>query len=382
MNKKTVMKIIPIVVLVLALAGGFLLFNKKPASSPAVVEATVNKISVKVKKVETVENISNLSYEASLEPVEEGYLSSKIGGKVVEVLLENSKYISKGDPVIRLDDQDIRNSLKLAESQLAASNAGLLNIQMNLENAQRDFDRQKALLDQGAISSAVFENSEAALKAAKVSLEVSKANIQTNQVTVENLRSSLSNTIITAPISGVVSEKNVNLGQYVNPGATLGKVIDISSVYAVIDVGQDDLNFVKVGQKTQVKVGQTDSKAYSGEVSSVEASANSSSRSFKGRVRIENKDQVLRPGIYAKVEIPNNQQREMIALPMEALSGNGGSYSVYMNDNGIARKKSVTIGDFAKNMVEIKTGVQKGDAVICTNVNMLQDGSEITIVAE
>lgn len=378
--------IIPVAVLVILVAGGVLLGNKgftlgkdKMEDIPA---STVNKVSVKVQPATSVEKASGITYKASLEASEEGIASSKIGGKVVQILFENGKYVSRNEPLVKLDDQDLRNNLRSAESQLNAAQAGLLRAEANLETSQRNFDRKKTLVDNGGATQADFENAESALKAAKADLESAKANINTAQVSVENLKDSLASTTVSAPISGVMDEKSVNLGQYVNPGTILGKVKNITPIDAVIEVEQNNLNYIKIGQKAQVKVGESNGKVFEGTVKSMDVSANPSSRVFKCKIQVDNKEQLLKPGIFAKVEITNDQKINITAVPIEALAGNEGNYYVFVDDNGIARKRTVTIGETIQNLVEINSGVQKGDRVICTNINTLQDGDAITVVSE
>lgn len=383
-KKKT---IILYTVIVLILIAGIALWGNKGIlannkTSAAANTAEVKKSSVKVTKAKAVQKALKLSFKANLEPVEEGIVSSKTGGKVVEILFENGKNVAKGDALIKFDDQDIRNNLKASESQLAASQANLEKLNLNLENAQNDYDRKKSLFDQGAISKSDMEKVEATLKSAKVDITSTKANIEVAQVNVNNLRETLANTIITAPINGILDEKGVSLGQYVNPGTVMAKVKNISPINAVIAVSQNDLDYIKVGQKAQVKLDGASSKVYDALVSSVNLSADASARTFKCKVQIDNADYLLRPGTYAVVEVANDKKQEVVVVPMEALVGNEGSYSVFVNDNGIAKKRSITIGEITKDTVEVKSGIKVDEDIIRTNVNQLQEGDLVKVVLE
>jgi RND family efflux transporter MFP subunit len=253
---------------------------------------------------------------------------------------------------------------------------------MNVENAQRSFDRTKVLFDQAAISKVDMENAETILKNAKNDLDLTKATINTSQIDLQNLKDSLANTTIIAPISGVMDEKSVDLGQYANLGATLGKVKNISPIYAVIKVDQNDRSFFELGQSAKVKVGANDVNEYDGIIKTMEVSADTTSRVFECKVQVDNQDQSLKPGIYANVDIVGNQKEEMVAVPTDALSGTQGDYTVFVNDNGIVRKHIVSIGEITKGLVEIKNGIQKGDSVIISNLNTLQDGDAVSVVKE
>jgi len=110
--------------------------------------------------------------------------------------------------------------------------------------------------------------------------------------------------------------KNINVGQYISPGAALGKVETISPIYAVIDIRESDLNYVKLGVSAKLKL--------------------------------------------------NTE----------------GNYYIFIDNNGVAKKQNITIGEFDKDDIEIKSGVQTGDDVICTNVSSLQDGDAVKMVSE
>ncbi|SHI21494.1 efflux RND transporter periplasmic adaptor subunit [Desulfosporosinus lacus] len=406
--KITKKKVLTIVIVFVLAGTGVRSFRGKPENT--IAETAPNIVCVKATVAENVIEQAIISYKASLEASEEGIVSGKVSGKVVQVLFENGQYVTQGDPLIKLDDQEIRNNIassqaqlkasesqvKSAESQLVASQTGLQKVQMNVDNAVRTYARMKALFDGGAISKVELENSETALTNAKSDLEsaeanielsrsnieTSKANLATAQVDLKILTDSLEDTKITAPITGIMDEKSVDLGQYANMGVVLVKVKAISPIYAVIEVDQNDISSLQVGQSAKVTVGSNVVKDYDGIIKSIEASADAASRVFKCKVEVANPDQALKPGIYAKVDIVSDQTSEVIAVTTDALSGNPGNYTVFVIDQGVARKRIVSIGKISKGLVEIKDGVKNGDSVIITNVNTLQDGDAVSVVKE
>ena len=419
MPKKAVALIV--VLLVLTTAGVAVVMSKK---GTPIALAAPNKISVKVSVAKNGIKDSTLSYKASLEASQEAFVSGKVGGKVVQVMFENGQQVSQGDPLIKLDDQDIRNNIassqarlkasesqvntsesqaKSAESQLVSSQTAFQKMQLNVDNAVRTYDRTKTLFDAGAISkvelesaetmvknaksdlvsaNATVESSKASIETSRTGIETSKANVTTAQIDLKNMTDSLAYTTITAPISGIMDEKSVDLGQYANMGVTLGKVKAISPIYAVIEVDQNDISSLKAGQSAKVKIGSTEVKVYDGIIKSIDASADATSRVFKCKVEVANPDQALKPGIYANVDIVGDQTSEVISITTEALSGNEGNYSVFVIDKGVARKHIVSIGKITKDLVEIKDGVKIGDSVIISNVNTLQDGDAVSVVTE
>ena len=121
---------------------------------------------------------------------------------------------------------------------------------------------------------------------------------------------------------------------------------------------------------------------YNSTVQNMDLSADTSSRVFNYKVKIDNSNKSLLPGVYAKVELASVEKNEVITVPVNALVGNEGDYSVFINDNGTAKKQKVTIGETNENNVEITSGVKDGDQVICTNTSTIQDGDEIDAVTK
>lgn len=373
-----------------AVAKSKLFSNKEEVNT----SAAVSKISVEVQTAKSEEKNSGHTYKATLEAYQQGIISSKVAGKVISVSVENGQYVNAGDTIATLDDQDIQNNIKSAQSQLQiseqqlnSSQVALEKLQINLDDAKVNYDRQKALFDADAISQKDFETAEKTLNSAQAdfnsglaSIETAKASIEAQKVNIENLQDNLKNTIIKAPISGVISEKSLNIGQMVAQGSALAKINDISYVYATIQVPQEKINSIKIGQAATITVEGSD-KIINGTVKNIDLAADSSTRVFNCKIAIENSDKSLYPGIFAKVDLINEEKTEIITVPINALVGDEDNYSVFINDNGTAKKQSVTIGETDENNVEITSGIQDGDIVIVSNTSTLLDGNEVEAIS-
>ena len=395
---KKVKKIVLYVVIAIAVIGGIVVVKGKVFSGgkkASTIAVTASKTSVEVQTAKTVEKSYGDTYKATLESYQQGIISGKTTGKVVSVAVENGQYVNAGDTLITLDDQDIRNNIKTAQAQLQtyqdqlnSSQVAMEKLKINVDDAKRNYDRQKALFDKKAISQTDFEAAEKTQNTAQADYDSGNATIQTSQsnisaenVNIANLQDSLSNTIIKAPISGVISDKAVNIGQMASQGIALAKVNDISSVYATIQVPQEKINGVKIGQAATITVDGSD-KTYNGTVQNIDLSANTTSRVFNCKVKIDNSDKLLLPGVYAKVDLLSSEKTEIITVPVNALVGNEGDYSVFVNDNETAKKTKVIIGQTDENNVEITSGIKDGDQIIVTNTSTLQDGDEVDAVAK
>ncbi|NSB14915.1 efflux RND transporter periplasmic adaptor subunit [Clostridium beijerinckii] len=406
---KNVKKIVIYAVIVIAVIGCAAVAKTKlfTAKKEATTAVAASKTTVEVQIAKAQEKSLGDSYKATLEAYQQGIVTSKIAAKVVAVSVENGQYVNAGDTIATLDDQDIQNNIKTAQAQvevseqqvnstqqqLNSSQVTLQKLQILMDDAQRNYDRQKTLFDGGAISKTDLESAEKALntskadyssglasiESAKASIESSKASLEAQKVNLQKAQNDLANTVIKAPISGVISDKTLNVGQMASQGAALAKVNDISSVYATIQVPQEKITGVKIGQAATITVDGND-KTYDGTIEAMDSAADATTRVFNCKVKIDNGDKSLLPGIFGKVQLISEEKAQVITVPISALAGNEGDYSVFLNDNGTAKKQKITIGETNENNVEITDGIKEGDQVICTNISTLQEGSEVDAI--
>lgn len=407
--KKVRKIVIYALVVAVLLVGAFIVKFISSNSKTDNVMASENKLSVEVYKTELKDRMSGDTYKSTLEAYEQGIISSKISAKVTKVVVENGQYVNEGDTIAVLDDQDIQNSIKTAtaqlevnekqvnsaEQQLNSTQTSLEKLKINVDDAQRNYDREKALFDAGAVSQSELDASEktlntskadynsgqANIEISKASIESAKASVEAQKVNIEKLQNDLNNVVIKAPISGVISEKNVNVGQIINQGAVLAKINDISYVFATIQVPQEKINDIKVGKPAEVTL-EDNNTVHNGTLDSIDLSGDSTLRVFNCKIKMENSNKELLPGEYAKVNFSNTENNnKVITIPVSSLAGSEGDYYVFINDNGVASKVAVDIGDADENNLEITSGVKEGDEIICTNMSSLKDGCKIDVIS-
>jgi membrane fusion protein (multidrug efflux system) len=168
----------------------------------------------------------------------------------------------------------------------------------------------------------------------------------------------------------------------VSPGMPLFLVADVSSVYVVVNVKQDDLDKVKLGQPAQVIMADDDRHPLTGTVSILSPVANQAARVFEARIKVDNKDGLLKTGMFVKTRITTGEPLDILAVPQEAMSGQEGSYYVFVAEGNQARQRTVEIGTAWAGLIEVKSGLKAGDKVIVTNVNKLKDDDPIAIAGQ
>lgn len=311
-----------------------------------------------------VEN--TLLLTGSIEAINEAIISAKVsmGGRVSSILVENGDQVSAGQSLVVLDSQDYLNRLTAAEAALKIAEA-------NLSTAQADYQRYQELYQQGAISAKEFEAMEAAYAIAEAQVSSAAATVATQQ---EDLK----NTTITAPISGLVANRNVKTGQMVSPqSGPLMTVQDISSVYVVVNIEQKDLAVIKKGLPAEIRVDAFGDKIFHGVVEVINPVANEGARVFATKIKVANGEGLLKPGMFAKAEIKTGEAVEVLTIPQGALTTKQGLYFVFIPDGDKVKRVQVEIGQVINQLVEVKKGLAEGQQVVVTNVNKLMDQEKV-----
>lgn len=161
-----------------------------------------------------------------------------VGGPVREVLVDDTKHVKRGDVLVRLDDTDARITVARTEAQLAAAQA-------DLEKAKTDLARRAALAKSGSVSGDE-------ITVARNAMSIASANLRVAQAADEQARIDLERTVIRAPIDGVVSKRQVQVGQRVQPGATLMAVVPIQEAFVDANFKEGELTRVRPGQKAEL----------------------------------------------------------------------------------------------------------------------------------
>ncbi len=353
-----------VIIMILAVIVGVRSFSKKakPVMQP-IIEQTV-----KTQKVAMNDKADVISANGNIEAIEKVSISPKINGRVNQFNVENGRAVTKGETLVSLDSTELTNYLITAESNLNKS-------QIAYQNNQKNYERYQSMFNAGAISSKDLEG-------IKMQLDLSNADVQVASAAVANAREALNNTNITTPISGYITNTNVAQGQIVSPGITLFTVQDFSSVYILINIKQENISKVTLGMKASVKVDAYPNREFQGNIKIINPAADKASRVFEVKVKVDNPDLLLKPGMFAKVNLQTGNSKKVLTVPQEALSGKEGQYYVYTVEGNHAKRQTVEIGQILGQNVEIISGLSQEQQVIITNINKLKDQDLIRVTNE
>lgn len=341
-------------------SGVFSKGNAQPTSADSAV-------SVQVMTAQYTSAVPTLQLAGSIEGKTSATISAKLAGKIAAVLVQEGQHVQAGSPLIKLDSAELANAVRNA--QAAVSKA-----QVNLNLATADYNRYAKLYAAGAVSQQQLD--EAAAK-----VELARADLSSAVAGQSDAEQQYGYGVITAPVDGVVANVTATVGQVVAPGGALMMVEDISQVYAVVNIEQKDVGRVQVGQKATITVDAYPDKAFDGMVDIINPEAGTGNRMFRVKVRIDNADGALRPGMFAKAQLAVGAPVQVLAMPQAAVVQNQGLYYIFILQDNKAVRRQVEIGDVNGDMIQIKSGLQAGENVIVTNTSQLRDGQNVTPTA-
>jgi RND family efflux transporter MFP subunit len=242
------------------------------------------------------------------------------------------------------------------------------------QNAKLNAERMKKMLENRAISQMQYENTHLALDAADTQLKSAKATLDLVDYTARNAN-------MKAPFAGIIASKNMEEGDMINPMMGMGQSIltlmDLSKVKIVVDAPAEEIELIQIGQKCLVQISSRPGETFKGEVYSKNLAADPLSKTFKVEIKIDNPEIKIKAGVYADISIEYVSRNDVYLLPLSALLS--GDREVMVDENGVARKRAVTVGLKNGSRFEVIAGVRPDEQVLTEGNYDLKDGTAIVI---
>ncbi len=325
----------------------------------------------------------------------EAAVASKITGKMVELDIEEGDRVKAGQVIARLDDTNIRASLNAARAQVEFAKAGLSETQVNLANAQRDYERQSSLIKGHYVSQSALDNSRTAMDALTAQLATQRRNVEVTERNVEVAERNLDDTIVRVPFDGVVIAKSAQVGEIVSPlsaggGFTrtgIGTIVDMNSLEVEVDVNEAYINRVQPNQSVDSVLNAYPDWTIPSHVIAIIPTADRAKATVKVRIGLDVKDNRIVPDMGVRVSFledrnpgsGNQSPVRGVLVPAKAVRDEGGSNFVFVLAEQRARRRPVTLGGTIGDSRQVLTGVSAGEAVIIDAPAALKDDAAVTV---
>ncbi len=383
--------------------------------------------------------LQTVSATGKVQPETEVKISPEVAGEIIDLPVADGMGVKKGDLLVRIKPDSYKALLEQQEAAISSAKATNLQQKATLLKCEQDIKRAEDMYAKKTISVQEYNAAQAAYDVAKNTYESSLHEIERAQAGSSQARDQLSKTTVYSPINGTVTILNSKLGERIVAtgqfaGTEVMRVADLSRMQAVIDVNENDVPNVKIGDKANVKIDAYGDRKFKGTVAQIGNTGKTTGSgtqeevtNFEVKINLEREDVLLRPGLSCTADIETNMVKDAVAVPMQAVTirtgdsnlspeeiekkklksavrdkgDNNADYVnerqekaaqreereklakvVFLKKGGKAQSVKVTTGISDDTYMEIKTGVQPGDEVISGSYSAisrkLKDGAKVT----
>src|SRR6059058_2642564 len=276
--------------------------------------------------------LQTVSATGKIQPETEVKISPEVAGEIIELPVEDGMQVKKGDLLVKIKPDSYKAQLEQQEAAISAAKANNLQQKATMLKTDHDLGRAKDLFEKKLISEQEYNAAEAAYDVAKNTYESSLHEIERAQASSSQARDQLSKTTIYAPMDGTVTILNSKLGERLVAtnqfaGTEVMRVADLSHMQAVVDVNENDVVNVKLGDKASVKIDAYAGRKFKGVVQQIANTGKTTGTgtqeevtNFEVKIRIDDHDVALRPGLSCTADIQTNMVNDAVAVPMQSVT--------------------------------------------------------------
>ncbi len=329
-------------------------------------DMTVGPENVAIIRAQEIRTGPSLSGELSAQ--DQVTVRAEVSGAVLATLVDVGAPVRQGQELARVDDSGIRDSYISARS-------GVTTAENSAQIAEREVQRAEALSKAGAIADRQRDQARNQLTAAQAMLADARARLA-------NAQKQLEKTVVKAPISGVVSARSVNAGDFLTPGTATFTIVNPSTMRLEASVSAEDLAAIRLGAPVDFTVNGYGNRRFTGRISSINPVADPATRQVRVIATIPNQGGTLVSGLFAEGKVASEARTSPVA-PVSAVDERGVRPSVMRLKGGRVEKVEVMLGirDMGTEVVEIRSGVIPGDTVLLAAARGISAGTKVKVSA-
>lgn len=293
-----------------------------------------------------------LNLPGNIEPWTDLTLLAKIGGTIEEVFVQEGDKVKKGDTIARIEEADYRIAIDRAKAAF------------NL--AKADFERDKSIYTKGMIPTADLESRKTGMQTAKADLE--RAELQYSRCK------------ITAPMDGVIERLDAKVGLQLSVGDPVARILEIDRLKGVIGIPESDVSAIRSLDTVDITIQALDDMVLTVKKHFLSPAPGSIARLYDLELEIDNSAGDIMPGMFIRADIVKKTVTDAIAIPFYSVISRNNEQFVFIEKNGIAEKREISLGIMEKWMVEIPQGLEKGEKLIVEGHRDIEAGQQVRVV--
>jgi multidrug efflux system membrane fusion protein len=310
-------------------------------------------------------------------------IRARVFGYLTAVHFKDGQHVEKGDLLFEIDPRPFERAVALARAELSQA-------QVKVENARLDVDRAKPLLERRVVSEKAYDDRANILRDAEAAVKVFEARLQSAELDLSYAR-------ITAPVSGRIGRSIVTVGNLVSGGGantttTLTTIVSQDPIYLYFDVSENDAIKYRrlagidgrdstgvLGASVEIALNGDPSYPHKGVVDFVDNRLDASTGTLRLRARVENKDGLFKPGMFARVRVQASPRYDAVLLPDAAIGADQASrYALVVGDDQVPQRRAVKLGPLFEGLRVVREGVSGDDWVIVNGLARIRPGQKVT----
>jgi HlyD family secretion protein len=337
-------------------------------------------MTVEVTKVTRGKIAAHISVVGNLIGAQTVDVAPKAGGRLQSVAVKLGDAVRRGQTIAKIEDREMIEQVNQAEASQKVAEASIRRSEADLSLALTNVERARNLYGRQLLPKQQLDDAEARYVSAVAQLDLSRAQAAQSEARLKELRINLSNTTVVSPTDGFVSMRHVDPGAWVSQNAPVVSVVDISSLRLVANVVEKDLHAVNAGDPAVVEVDAFPGQKFNGRIARVSPILDPATRTASMEIEIPNRENLLKPGMYAMVTLEVDSRENVLLIPKVALVDSEGQRGVYQpSDDSRAAFKAVKVGLEDSEKAEIIEGLREGEIVISTGAGALRRNDQLVV---
>lgn len=293
-----------------------------------------------------------INLPGAIEPWTRLMLMAKISGTVEEVLVSDGSHVKKGDVLARIEDLDYKIAVERAKAAYTL--------------ARNDFERDREIYKKGVIPSAT--------------LDINRTKMETTKADYDNARLMLSRTVVTSPMDGVIRRLDAKVGLQLSIGDPIAEILETDKVKAIIGIPESDVSAVRKLDTVHLTIQALGDRQVDARKHFFSPAPETTARLYNMELKIDNPEGEILTGMFVRADIIKKQIHNAIAIPFYSVISRNNEQYVYVEKDGVAVRKDVSIGIMENWMVEVVDGLAAGDHLIVEGHRDVEDGQKIKII--
>jgi len=350
--KKEFKKIINTLIVFSLLFGIYACSDTEGGENSETENSNESSVYIKTKVLNRETFVDRINMLGVAKAINHANISSDEGGKIKEFVKDKGSYVNKGDVILIIDNEILKANLDAAFAQY--------------ERMLSTFTRQEKVYKENVISEITYLNAKYDRDAAKANYELIKARYD--------------RTFIKAPFAGFVDMKYAEVGETVLPGVPVVSVVSMNKIKIEAGIPENYINLIHKGSNVEVVFRDLDNKSFKSVLSYVGNTINTSNRTFPVEIIINNSNGIIKPELSARVYIETAVYEDVFIIPEEVVNETDLGPVVFIESDGIAKKRKIDIIKRSGNTVAVGKGLDDGDHLITVGFQNLIEGEKVTVL--